>query len=574
MAKSKSSPTAARAKAGALAAVRATSASKPRAIPSVKPPPLASMLAAAGLAAPKPPLPATAILNQEVALEQVLTLLSRLPDPDLVIDQLGMSRADLRKLETDDEISAALETRREAVIATPWRLEPAEGEPVQWLHETLAPHVESLLRGAWTALPYGYSVQEVIYRPDPTRGARGIGLERVVDKPLEWFEPRRDGSLWYTPPTGLGSGVPVPVDTQVKFLLTRRSPTYRNPYGEALLSRCYWPWFFRHNGWRFWMRFIERFAEPLLLGQVFDPQGFIAAMRAMGLEAVVGVGKEETIQAITPGTAGEFEKLELALSRRIQKLILGQTLTSDVAGSGSYAAAQVHNEVRQDKRNADLRLVSGTVQRLVEALWALNALPGPAPRFVLADDTGLETARAERDAKLVQAGVLRFTESYLLDRYDFVPGDFIVPDGTASGQGVGASPGGGEGANPGAGQDTGQADGTGASARTLTRLSLTTGQGKSASLAVPQGTKAQRFTPDQELVESLVAAALAQAASPIPAAAVRSAILAAEGPDDLAARLAELYAGQDAAAFQELLERSLFAADVLGYATAQKRVGV
>ena len=86
--------------------------------------------------------------------------------------------------------------------------------------------------------------------------------------------------------------------------------------------------------------------------------------------------------------------------------------------------------------------------------------------------------------------------------------------------------------------------------------------------------KAQRFTPDQELVESLVAAALAQAASPIPAAAVRSAILAAEGPDDLAARLAELYAGQDAAAFQELLERSLFAADVLGYATAQKRVGV
>ena len=417
MAKRKSSPATSRAKPVVKAA-----SPKPRALPSVKPPSLASMLAAAGLAAPKPPLPATAILNQEVALEQVLSALSRLPDPDLVIDQLGMSRADLRKLETDDEISAALETRREAVIATPWRLEPAEGEPVQWLHDTLAPHLEALLRGAWTALPYGYSVQEVVYRPDPVRGARGIGLERVVDKPLEWFEPRRDGSLWYTPPTGLGSGVPVPVDTQVKFLLTRRSPTYRNPYGEALLSRCYWPWFFRHNGWRFWMRFIERFAEPLLLGQVFDPQGFIAAMRAMGLEAVVGVGKEEAIQAITPGTAGEFEKLELALSRRIQKLILGQTLTSEVGKSGSYAAAQVHNEVRQDKRNADLRLVSGTVQHLVEALWALNALPGPAPRFVLADDTGLETARAERDAKLLPvliASGLTLTQDYYLDNYDY-----------------------------------------------------------------------------------------------------------------------------------------------------------
>ena len=115
-----------RAKPGAKAALP-----KPRAIPSVRPVPLADMLAAAGLAAPRQPLPATAILNQEVALEQVLSALSRLPDPDLVIDQLGMSRADLRKLETDDEISAALETRREAVIATQ-TIDPSRWRTRRW----------------------------------------------------------------------------------------------------------------------------------------------------------------------------------------------------------------------------------------------------------------------------------------------------------------------------------------------------------------------------------------------------------------------------------------------------------
>lgn len=510
----------------------------------------------------KPTTPAAAFLGQELAIEQVLSLLSRLPDPDLVLLANGVSRADLRKLETDDEISAALETRREAVIATPWRLEPADGEPVRWLHETLEPHVETLIRGAWSALPYGYAVQEVVYRPGPR-----IGLDRVVEKPLEWFEPRRDGTLWYTPSDGLGSGVPVEVDSRYKFLLTRRNPTYRNPYGEALLSRCYWPWFFRHNGWRFWMRFLERFAEPLLLGQVFDPAGFVAALQGMGLEAVVGVGKEESISAVTPGAGGEFEKVEMALGRRIQKLILGQTLTSEVGDKGSYAAAQVHNEVRQDKRNADLRLVSGALHRLVEALWSLNALPGQPPRFVLADDTGLEIARAERDAKLVQAGVLKLSENYLLDRYDFVPGDFTVPEAGPMAPRLA-----GQGGTAGAEAASGEAAATTEDApNTTPRPERRAQLGQPAVALAANG---QRFTADQELVETLTAAALAQAASPIPASQVRGAILAATDPEDLANRLAALYRGQDAAAFQELMERSLFAADVMGYVTAEKRVGI
>lgn len=504
----------------------------------------------------KPPTPAAALFT-DVALEQVLTTLMRLADPDLVLTQLGMSRADLRKLETDDEISAALETRREAVITTPWRLEPYEPEPSRWLGEELAPHMEPLLRGAWGAVPYGYSVAEVIYR----RVGRRLGVERVVDKPLEWFEPRRDGLLWYTAPDG---GLPTPVDTAVKFLLTRRTPTYRNPYGEALLSRCYWPWFFRHNGWRFWMRFLERFAEPLLLGQVFDPAGFVTAMNTMGLSTVVGVGKEEMITAVTPAAAGEFEKVEMALGRRIQKLILGQTLTSEIGDKGSYAAAQVHNQVRQDKRNADLRLVTDAAQRLVNALWTLNGFAGSPPVFVLADDTGLEAARAERDAKLVQAGALALTEQYFLDRYDFVPGDFVIPAGASA-----ATP--QEPPAPPATDAEGVGDGDATDPPTPAQGA---GQLSAPHPATALASNGQRFTADQELVETLTAAALASAASPIPVAAVRSAILAATDPEDLAARLADLYQGQDATVFRELMETSLFAADVLGYATADKRIGV
>jgi len=482
-------------------------------------------------------MPASATLFTDVALEQVVNSLARLPDPDLVLAQQGLGRQELRKLETDDEISAALETRREAVIATPWRLEPYDSEPAEWLWEVLAPHMEGLLRGAWTAIPYGYSVLEAVYAKGPR-----IGLARIEEKPMEWFEPRRDGSLWYSPTDGRPA---LQVDATQKFFVTRRMPNYRNPYGEALLSRVYWPWFFRYNGWRFWMRFLERFADPLLLGQVIDPSAFVAAMQGLGLSAVVGVGTDETISAVTAGGAGEFDKVEMALGRRIQKLILGQTLTSEVGDKGSYAAAQVHNEVREDKRRADIRLVTGTVQHLCNALWAINQLPGLPPTFVMQDDTGLEVARAQRDAALVQAGVLTLTEQYLMDRFDFEPGDFVA----------GAAP------KP-----------PGSPVAGLAAAPSQSGiQGPAGVMLATS--KPQRFTQDQAAVEVLVDAALAQAASPIPAAKLRAAILAASDPDDLVERLAALYGGEDAAEFQDLMGRALYAADILGFANAEQRVG-
>ncbi len=463
------------------------------------------------------------------AIEAVADALAKIPDPDLILQKTGLTRKDLRKLETDDEISAALETRREAVIATPWRLDPYDGAQVEWLWTELAPHIEPLLRGAWSAVPFGYSVLEVVYRQGPP----WIGLAEVSEKPLEWFEPKRNGTLAYTDPN---TSLITLVDTDYKFLLTRRAPSYRVPYGEALLSRAYWPWFFRHNGWRFWMQFLERFADPLLMGRVFDPTAFVTAVQALGMTNVLGVGKEEDVTAVTLSAPGEFEKVEQALTARIQKLILGQTLTSQIGKSGSYAAAKVHNEVREDKRRADIRLVTATAQRLVTALWRINGFAGEPPTFILQDDKDLDSARAERDAKLVQAGVLTFTEQYILDKYDLTEGDFII--GCAATPAVPATP-------------------------------LTAGQALQLRAKPPQ-----RFTQDQQQVEDLMAASLAQAESPIPAATLRKVISQADSAEDLAERLAALYTGSDAAEFQELLERSLFMADVAGFYTAEKRVGL
>lgn len=86
-------------------------------------------------------------------------------------------------------------------------------------------------------------------------------------------------------------------------------------------------------------------------------------------------------------------------------------------------------------------------------------------------------------------------------------------------------------------------------------------QTEPVTLAPPSG-----FGAEQEAIERLADATLAAAASPIPADAIKAAILAARSPEDLTERLAKVYDQADPEAFRTILERALFAADLMGYA--------
>jgi len=361
--------------------------------------------------------PQRRLLQSEVAVSRLMSFITTIPDPDEMLSKAGIKRYQLRQLELDDEVLQAIDTRREAVVATPWRLEPNQSRVGKFLTNVIEPHIEDLKRGVLDARFYGYSVFEIIYKPVE----KGIGIDRLMLKPIEWFAPQRDGTLKYFPDDGSGGTDGLDCDP-LKFLLSRCNASYRNPYGEALLSRLWFPVTWRREGWQMWLSFLETFGEPIILGQVRNYQDFVEAMVAQGVRSTVAwesVDGEDKVQPITASTPGEFDRLEAAILRRIQKLILGQTLTSDVGSNGSYAVAAIHNEVRNDKRRADMRMVQRTGQQLVNNLAILNGVE--PPKFVMADDSGLEMSRAQRDSILlpVLAGSgLQFTRGYFTDRFD------------------------------------------------------------------------------------------------------------------------------------------------------------
>lgn len=482
-----------------------------------------------------PTSPQAQALHSALSIERTLSRFGWLGDPDDLLAHLGLDRTKLRALEGDDEITAALDTRRDACINTPWRIEHPQARVRRFFEDALRPHANALLNAAWDAVPYGYSVFEVVYAApdDPANPTPGrIGVAQVLECPFEWFRLMPGGALYWRDQNQ-------PVDER-KFFASVRDGSLRKPMGDAILAKAYWPWFFRTHGWKFWSKFLEQAAVPLIYGKTMgDKQALVDMLRTVTSGPVLAIGDQDEMGSVdTPGNSpNKFTEFETACCRRIQRLILGQTLTSGTdGGSGNRALGQVHNEVRQEKKRADVLLVQATLQRLCNMLAALNGV-AQVPQFVMEDGAGLELERAQRDQILVQSGMLKFTPEYLREKYGLEESDFEV---------VGAVP------------EQGGA--------TLHAHGLHT---------LADGDKAARprFTAGQQAIEDEVERTLAQLHSPVAEQAIRAAIRGARNPDDLIERLGVALADADDRQFRQTLERALFAADLMGYGQTAQTAG-
>jgi phage gp29-like protein len=404
-----------------------------------------------------------------------------------------------------------------------------------FLTEALEPHAHAILAAAWEAVLFGYAVQEVVLAEDAGR----IRIAQTLACPFEWFKIKPDGTLLWRDEDKPAIG---------GFVLSVHEPSLRKPHGEALLAKAYWPWFFRTHGWRMWAKFLEQAAIPLMVGKTDgDKQPLLEMLRTLSSGPVVVLNSIDSIEALDqPGNSpNKFTEFETAICRRIQRLILGQTLTSGTdGGSGNRALGEVHERVRDEKRRADVRLVTQALQQVADLLADVNGLP--RGRVVLEDPHGLERERAERDEILVKAGMLRFTRAYLEEKYGLEPDDFEeqpADDATAM-------------AGTGAAQPAGMS------------ASLVTLADKRSDSTKPDR---RRFTAAQQAVEDEIERTLPNlGAGPIAPGSIASAIRAARDPEDLMERLAVVLADADDRTFRQTLERAMFAAEIMGYAAARR----
>lgn len=379
--------------------------------------------------------------SQEMAL-----LIGLLPDPDPVLRKRGEGVEVLDELLGDGHLTSVIQTRKGGTLSKEFQWQPGhvgEAEATSdaiALRDALVADLEDISRQVplqdiraqiLDAPYYGLTPIELMWRPEGGR----LRLTELRPLPARWFGFDEKNQPRFLSMNNPWEGEVLPPG---KFVFARHFPTYDNPYGLRLLSRCFWPIAFKRGGMKFWITFAERYGFPFLVGKA--PNGakkeqreeILAQLAKMVQDAVAVVthGTELEILEATGTRADVHERLKKAMDAEISKVIMGETLTTELGDVGSYAASQTHADVLSAYQDADERLEATTWNQIAWWYAQINAAGVPAPVFSCKEEEDIQKDRAERDKSLKETGV-RFTKTYFQRIYNLKEDDFDLVEAAA-----------------------------------------------------------------------------------------------------------------------------------------------
>lgn len=353
-------------------------------------------------------------------------------NPDPVLRKTGYSIVVYDEVKRDSQVSSCIIGRLAGVQKLKWKLEQnnASARAVEIITSILnSVKMHNLYREILDAVFYGYSIQEIVWAP--VDGI--IKPVKIEQKPHEWFGFDSDNIL-FRRDGGFDNWVPA---EQFKFLLSRNNASYKNPYGEGLLSMCFWPVTFKKGGIQFWAIFLEKFGMPHIYAKL--PSSATAEQRSdllmtlhrMIRDAVAVIPDNSSIdfmESKITGSSDLYERYARYHDGEISKVILGHSAAAD-AIPGRLGGEDVSLTVREDLVDSDALLICETLNELISWIHQLNpSLGKETPKFVLYEKEGVDKTLAERDQIVVSTGNIKFTKDYYKRAYGFSDNDIIVDE--------------------------------------------------------------------------------------------------------------------------------------------------
>ncbi len=179
---------------------------------------------------------------------------------------------------------------------------------------------------------------------------------------------------------------------------------------------------FKRNNISDWADFNELFGKPYpqgsytntdtadLLTQAFEKAGFGAYMVAPEDAKII-------LHQGNTGTSNEnYKALREAMNEELSILILGQTLTSTVGATGSYAASKTHSDVEESIHTTDREFVMRVLnESLIPVLIRSGFKADGSFQFVYGDDVNL-TERILIDTQL--SAIVPIDDDYFYETYN------------------------------------------------------------------------------------------------------------------------------------------------------------
>ena len=373
-------------------------------------------------------------LTEEIATRKralnFYSLANILPDPDIVLRKQGKDVRVYKELLCDPHVFACVQSRKSGVLSLEWEInrgldKDEKAEAIENLLKQLDIH--KLISDILDATQFGFQPLEIIWKRDKS----GYILpEKIVAKPPEWFCFDDNNTLKFrTKENYYGEELP-----NKKFLLAQNNPSYNNPYGERTLSRVFWPVTFKKGGLKFWVIFTEKYGMPHLIGK--HPRGatkeetntLADMLEEMVQDAIAVIPDDSSVEiqeANKSSSAAIYEQLIDKMNAEISKAILGQTLTTEIGSTGSYAASNTHFAIRQDIIDADKKLVESVINQLIQWIYEINFSTADIPVFEMYAPEDVDLTLAQRDKILSDTGV-KFTKEYFIKNYGLEDEDFDI----------------------------------------------------------------------------------------------------------------------------------------------------
>lgn len=377
-------------------------------------------------------------LRREIASRSLAwdysSMIGLLPDPDPILRKRGDGVEILEELTADGKVLTAIQTRKLGSLKREYEFNPGsiDGQDdarAEQLCKDLTADLEDvgmydLLSGLLDAPYYGMTPAELFW--EPRDGSIHLAKVRVL--PSRWFGFDQENNPRFRSLANQTEGDEIPWG---KIVFARHFPTYDNPFGLRLLSRCLWPVAFKKGGTKFWVTFAEKYGMPFLVGKYRqgaspdEQQTLLSALAKMVQDAVAVIPEGNVIEFLDKGgssgagaSTDTFDRLRAAMDAEISQVLMGQTLTAQVGENGSYAASKTHEDVLEDYREADQRLVKGVMDEVGKIYRDVNAPEVPAPVFSWFESEDPQKDFADRDKTLTDSG-LKIKKAYYVRRYGF-----------------------------------------------------------------------------------------------------------------------------------------------------------
>lgn len=273
--------------------------------------------------------------------------------------------------EKDTHLFSQLQTRKNAVTGLNFELMPYSDNAYDMkIHEFVKKvlnsmdDIEEIYLDLMDAVGKGFSMSEMIW--DISEGNAWVKeIKNQHQKHFFWDEENIMRVMTEDNP----QGIPLEANKYITHVYKAKSG---HPARAGVLRVCSWMYLFKNYTLKDWITFAEIYGMPIRLGKYApgasedDKDKLMEALVMIGTDAAGMIPSDAEIifqESNKNSSIDIYQTLASFCNAEISKAILGQTLTSEIGQNGSYAAANVHNEVRQDLLESDCKSLAKTMKR-------------------------------------------------------------------------------------------------------------------------------------------------------------------------------------------------------------------